>query len=184
MARQGIDRMKFSFLQMLGGALILTLWLIWVGNLIGNTLVHVNEVEVAQVTAEPKDAAKAPAEASAAPAGIAALMALANANAGGKQFKKCKACHTTNKGGKNRVGPNLWDVVGRAKAAQSGFRFSDALKGKGGEWTYGDLDSYLTKPKDFVPGTKMSFAGLKKATDRANVILFLRSLSDSPKPLP
>ena len=176
--------MKFSFLQMLGGALILTLWLIWVGNFIGNTLVHVNEVEVAQMTAEPKGAAKAPAEASAAPAGIAALMALASANAGGKQFKKCKACHTTKKGGKNGVGPNLWDVVGRTKGTWPGYRFSSALKDKGGAWTYDDLDHFLTKPKDFMPGTKMSFAGIKESADRANVIIFLRSLSDTPKPLP
>ncbi|MDP6786316.1 MAG: cytochrome c family protein [Rhodospirillales bacterium] len=174
--------MKFSFPQMFGAALIITLWLIWVGNIIGNALVHVDEVEAARITAEPKEGASAPAPA--APAGIADLMALASAEAGTKQFKKCKACHTTNKGGKNRVGPNLWDVVGRTKAAQSGFRFSDALKGKGGAWTYDDLDRYLAKPKDFVPGTKMSFAGLKKAADRADVILYLRSLSDTPKPLP
>ncbi|HJO97806.1 MAG: cytochrome c family protein [Rhodospirillales bacterium] len=174
--------MKFTFPQMFGAALVITLWLIWVGNIIGNALVHVDEVEVAAVTAEPNEASKAPAKA--APAGIAALLASASAEAGGKQFKKCKACHTTNQGGKNRVGPNLWDVVGQAKAARPGFRFSDALKGKGGAWTYDDLDLYLTKPKDFAPGTKMSFAGLKKAADRANVILYLRSLSESPKPLP
>jgi|SaaInl4_135m_RNA_FD_contig_31_569356_length_648_multi_2_in_0_out_0_1 cytochrome c len=174
--------MKFTFPQMFGGALIITVWLIWGGNIIGNALVHVDEVEVAAVTAEPNEAAKAPAKA--APAGITTLLASASAEAGGKQFKKCKACHTTNKGGKNRVGPNLWDVVGQTKAARPGFRYSDALKGKGGAWTYDDLNRYLTKPKDFAPGTKMSFAGLKKAADRANVILYLHSLSESPKPLP
>ena len=176
--------MKFSFWQLLGGALVITLWLLWVGNLIGNALVHVDEIEVARVTAEPKDAAEAPAEATAAPAGIATLMALASAEAGGKQFNKCKACHTTNKGGKNGVGPNLWDVVGRTKGAHPGYRFSGALKDKGGAWTYDDLDHFLAKPKDFMPGTKMSFAGLKESADRANVIIFLRSLSDTPKPLP
>jgi cytochrome c len=174
--------MKFTIPQMFGGALIITVWLIWGGNIIGNALVHVDEVEVAAVTAEPTEAAKTPAKA--APAGITTLLASASAEAGSKQFKKCKACHTTNKGGKNRVGPNLWDVVGQTKAARPGFRYSDALKGKGGAWTYDDLDRYLTKPKDFAPGTKMSFAGLKKAADRANVILYLHSLSESPKPLP
>ena len=177
--------MKFSFPQMLGGALLITLWLIWGGNIIGNALVRVDEPEVAATTAGPTGTVKAPpAKATAAPVSIAALLATASAEAGGKQFKKCKACHTTNKGGKNRVGPNLWDVVGRAKAERPGFRFSNALKSKGGAWTYDDLDHYLAKPKDFAPGTKMTFAGLKDSGDRANVIIFLRSLSDSPKPLP
>ena len=176
--------MKFSFPQMLGGALVITLWLIWVGNLIGNALVHVDEIEVAAVTAEPKDAAKAPAKATPAPVERAGLLAAANAEKGGKQFNKCKACHTTKKGGKNGVGPNLWDVVGRTKASGPGFRFSDALKSKGGAWTYDDLDHFLAKPKDFAPGNKMSFAGLKKPADRANMVIFLRSLSDTPTPLP
>ena len=176
--------MKFSFPQMLGGALIITLWLIWLGNIIGNALVLVDELEVAATTAGPTVTEKAPAKAARAPADMTVLLASASAAAGGKQFKKCKACHTTNEGGKNGIGPNLWDVVGRAKAARPGFRFSDALKGKGGAWTYDHLDRFLAKPKDFAPGTKMSFAGLKKAGDRANVIIFLRSLSDSPKPLP
>lgn len=176
--------MKFSFPQMLGGALIVTLWLIWGGNMIGNALMHVDEPEVAATTAGPTDTGKAPAKAAAAPVDIATLMASASAEAGVKQFKKCKACHTTNKGGKNHVGPNLWDMVGRDKAVLPGFRFSDALKTKGGAWTYDDLDQFLAKPKDYVRGTKMSFAGLKKPGDRADVIIFLRSLSDSPKPLP
>ena len=176
--------MKFSFPQMLGSALIITLWLIWVGNLIGNALVHVDEVEVAAVTTEPKAAAKAPATAAPAPADFAVQLASASTEKGGKQFKKCKACHTTNKGGKNGVGPNLWDVVGRAKGTLPGYRFSDALRDKGGAWTYDDLERFLTKPKDFAPGTKMTFAGLKKPAERANVVIFLRSLSESPKPLP
>jgi cytochrome c len=176
--------MKFSFPQMLGGAVLITIWLIWLGNLIGNALVYVDEPVVAATTAGPPVTEKAPAKAAPAPADLNTLLASASAEAGGKQFKKCKACHTTNKGGKDRVGPNLWDVVGRGKAAWPGFRFSGALKGKGGAWTYDDLDLFLAKPKDFAPGTKMSFAGLKNAGDRADVILFLRSLSDSPKPLP
>ncbi len=176
--------MKFSFWQMLGGALVITLWLLWIGNLIGNALVHIEEIEVAAVTTEPKAAAKAPAEAAQTPADFAVLLASADAKAGGKQFAKCKACHTTNKGGKNGIGPNLWDVVGRAKGTLPGYRFSDALKNKGGPWTYDELDSFLAKPKDFTPGTKMSFAGLKKPAERANVVIFLRSLSESPKPLP
>jgi cytochrome c len=88
------------------------------------------------------------------------------------------------KGGRHKVGPNLWDVVGRAKAGAGGYKFSRALAGLGGAWTFEDLDAYLAKPKAFAPGTKMTFNGVKKAADRAAVILYLRSLSDSPKPLP
>ena len=88
------------------------------------------------------------------------------------------------KGGRNTVGPNLWEVVGRAKAGGGGFRYSSALKRLGGAWTYADLDGFLTKPKAFAPGTKMSLSGLKKASDRADLIAYLRSLSEQPKPLP
>ncbi len=111
------------------------------------------------------------------------MLASADAGAGAKVFKKCKACHTADKGGKNKVGPNLWDIVGKAKAA-AGFKFSGALKGLGGTWTYKDLDGFLADPKGFAKGTKMGFAGVKKPKARAHLIAYLRSLSDQPKPLP
>jgi cytochrome c len=104
--------------------------------------------------------------------------------AGAKVSKKCAACHSFDKDGKNKVGPNLWDIVGKAIAGGEGYKYSGALAELGGEWTYDSLDAFLTKPKDFAAGTKMSFAGLKKAEDRANLIAFLRSRSDDPKPLP
>ncbi len=116
--------------------------------------------------------------------GIAALLAAADAEAGAKLSKKCAACHSFDKGGKKKVGPNLWDIVGKAIAGGEGYKYSGALSGLGGEWTYDNLDAFLTKPKDFAAGTKMSFAGLKKAEDRANLIAFLRGRSDDPKPLP
>ena len=99
-------------------------------------------------------------------------------------FKKCRACHTNEKGAGHRVGPDLWNIVNRPKGHAPGFSYSEAMAAKGGEWTYEDLDHFLRKPKDFVPGTKMGFAGLKKAKDRAAVIAYLRTLSDSPVPLP
>ena len=113
-----------------------------------------------------------------------AMLATASVDKGKKVFKKCKACHTVGNGDKNGVGPNLWDVVGTAKAGKGGYAYSGVLKGLGGDWSYGDLDKFLLSPKGFAKGTKMSFAGLKKAGDRAAVIAYLRSLSDSPKPLP
>ena len=112
------------------------------------------------------------------------MLASATPDKGAKLFKKCKSCHTVAKGGKNTVGPNLWDVVGRAKASAAGFKYSGALTDKGGDWSYADLDAFITSPKAFAKGTKMSFAGLKKAGDRAAMLVYLRSLSDSPKPLP
>jgi len=137
-------------------------------------------------TAEP--AATEPAAAETAPAGggegIAALLAVADADAGAKVWKKCASCHSIDEGGANKVGPNLWDIVGRPVAGHDGYKYSGALTGLGGEWSYDRLDGFLTKPKDFAAGTKMSFAGLKSAEDRANLIAFLRGQSASPKPLP
>jgi len=115
---------------------------------------------------------------------LAEILAVASAEKGQKVFKKCKACHTTDNGGKNLVGPNLWDIVGHAKGTREGFSFSGAMKGVGGDWTYEDLYAFLKKPSAFVPKTKMSFAGLKKSSDRANVIAYMRALSDAPVDLP
>ncbi len=119
------------------------------------------------------------------PAGIATLIAAAEPAAGEKLFKKCVTCHNPDKDGKRKIGPNLWDVVARPIAAAEGFAYSNALKEKsGGTWSYDNLDAFLERPKDWAPGTKMSFAGLKKPERRAALIAYLRSLSDSPAALP
>ena len=115
---------------------------------------------------------------------MVALLASGDAEAGRKVARKCASCHTFDQGGRNKIGPNLWDVVGRAMAGSEGFSYSGALSQAGGSWDYEALDRFLTKPREFIAGTKMFFAGLKKPAERANVILFLRSLSDSPGPLP
>lgn len=116
---------------------------------------------------------------------VLTLLASADATAGKKAVKKCTACHTLDQGGANRVGPNLWNIVGRGIAGADGYSYSGGLGGKSGEsWTYENLDGFLHKPKDWAPGTKMSFAGLKKIKERADLIVYLRSLSDSPAPLP
>lgn len=115
---------------------------------------------------------------------LSELLALASMEKGVKVFKKCKICHSSDNGGKNMIGPNLWDIVGRAKAASDGYSYSDALKTAGGDWTYEDLDAFLNKPDDFISKTKMKFSGLKKSADRAAVIVLLRSFSDTPAELP
>lgn len=115
---------------------------------------------------------------------ILGLLASADAGAGQKVFAKCKACHQVVKDGKNAIGPNLWNIVNANRGAVAGFAYSDALKSKEGSWSYESLNAFLAKPKDYIKGTKMSFAGLKKVKDRANVVAYLREAADTPAPLP
>jgi cytochrome c len=112
-------------------------------------------------------------------------LASADPTKGEQVFKKCAACHNADKGGANQLGPNLWGVLGEpiGKGA-NGFAFSTALSGKGGTWNWDNLAEWLSNPKKFAPGTKMTFAGLGKPEDRANVIAFLNAHSDSPLPMP
>jgi len=178
--------MSFHHFDKIVFGLLVSAWLVFGANMAGDLLVRAQALDTPayQVAGGGEPAASGGGEAAAPGEDALTLLASVDAAAGAKAFKKCKACHTTDKGGANRVGPNLWDVVGRAKAGAEGFSYSGALKGLGGEWTYRDLDHFIADPKGFAKGTKMSFAGTKKAQDRAAVLQYLRSLSDSPKPLP
>ncbi|KZD08259.1 c-type cytochrome [Oceanibaculum pacificum] len=118
------------------------------------------------------------------PEPIAPLLASADAKAGEGLVKRCAACHSFDKGGPNKVGPNLYSIVNASKAHLDGFAYSPALAEAEGDWNYESLSKFIYSPKDYVPGTKMNFAGLKKDEDRANLIAYLRSLADSPAPLP
>ena len=115
---------------------------------------------------------------------IAALMALGDLAVGEKVFKKCAACHSIVKGGKNNIGPALYNVVGRQIGVVDDYKYSKALSGYGKQWTFEELNGYLIKPAKWIKGTKMAFAGLRKEKDRASVILYLNQNSDNPLPLP
>ncbi len=156
---------------------------------ISTIVVHAPDAptERAYAIAIPEAAAATDTAATAEPVqeSILPLLASADSAAGEKVAKKCAACHTFDEGGPNRVGPNLYGIVGRQVAATDGFSYSDALAGKSSEtWSYEHLDAFLTKPKDWAPGTKMAYAGLRKTGDRADLIAYLRGLSGSPMAMP
>ena len=115
---------------------------------------------------------------------LVALMAMGDVAAGEKIFKKCAACHSIVKGGKNNIGPALYNVVGRQVGSISDYKYSKALSEYNKEWTIEELNGYLIKPAKWIKGTKMAFAGLRKEKDRASVIKYLNQNSDSPIQLP
>ena len=135
----------------------------------------------------------APAEEAAAGAGAApqaaaeplpVLLAKADVGKGQASFRKCAACHTAEKGGANKVGPNLYGVVGSPKARIAGFNYSGPMKSKGGDWSYDELNAFIQNPKAHIPGTIMAFAGIPQAGERADLLTYMRTLNDTPPPLP
>ena len=117
------------------------------------------------------------------PGDIMALLASANASEGEKVFKKCASCHSVSKGGKNKIGPALWGVIGRQAGILSDYKYSKSLISYGKKWSFQEIDGFLAKPKEWVPGTKMAFAGLKNQKDRASLILYMNNQSDQPLPI-
>ncbi len=167
-------------------ASVLVAGLVFMGVNVGvNEYLHKKPLEQT-VYPVPEAAAAVAGDAMAEDAGpsLLALIAMTDMDAGKKLLKRCASCHDLAQGGPNKVGPNLWGVVGAAVASHEGFSYSAGLSAVGGEWSYETLDAFLTKPKAFAPGTKMTFAGLKKPGDRANIIGFLRMLSENPVALP
>jgi cytochrome c len=168
------------------GAVLAAMILAMVSGIVANLLIKPQQLaQPAYVVAgaEPSKTQEAAAGAQAGPEPIQPLLATADAKAGQEVAKKCTQCHTFDKGGPNRIGPNLYGVIGEPIAQSKGYQFSAALAAHKGEWTVDELNKWLTNPQAYAKGTKMTFAGLPKAKDRADVIAYLNSLSDSPKPL-
>jgi len=115
---------------------------------------------------------------------IQTLLASADVSHGEEAANKCMTCHTFEKGGAKRTGPNLWGIVERPRASEPDFNYSEAMKSRGGKWTFEELNKFLAGPQMYIPGTAMTFSGITRARERANVIDYLRTLSDNPVPLP
>lgn len=173
----------------IAGAILAAMILAMVSGIVANILVHPTPLAKPAYAIAGAPATESAESAPAAPAGpepIAPLMASASVDAGKAKTALCAACHTFEKGGPNRIGPNLYGIVGSPIAEdRGGFAFSTALttKGKGQTWTLDNLNAWLFKPQEFASGTKMTFIGLPKAQDRANVIAYLNSMSDNPLPI-
>jgi len=135
------------------------------------------EIEGVQVASADGDAGPA----STGPEPLEPLLAAANIQNGENVFKKCAVCHTVDKGGANKVGPNLYGLLGRDVGTHAGFAYSKVMVAHGGKWTVDAFNQYLTNPKTYVPGNKMAFAGIKKAQDRADLLAFLNQHSDAPQ---
>ena len=177
---------SFEINKIVAAVLMVALLVIGIGKL-SNAIFHVEKPETPGYSVEVETAttvSTASASSEVEKIDIAALMALGDIATGEKVFKKCAACHSINKGGKNNIGPALYNVVGRQVAAVSDYKYSKALSEYSKEWTFEELNGYLIKPAKWIKGTKMAFAGLRKEKDRASVIKYLNQNSDNPLPLP
>ena len=169
-------------------AAFLTTALVFIGiKEIGNALYHVENPEKSAYVVEGVEVAASTGQiekkVTQTLAPITPLLASASVEAGAKVFKKCASCHSINQGGKNNIGPALWGVVNRKIGGIEGFKYSKALSAYGKNWSFEELNGFLHKPRKYIKGTKMAFAGLRKEKDRANVIAYMNSKSSSPAPL-
>ena len=178
---------SFELNKIVAAVLMVALIIIGLGKL-SDVIFHVEKpktpgyaVEVEQVAA---NTTQSTTETTQVKTDISALMALGDLATGEKVFKKCAACHSINKGGKNNIGPALYNVVGRKVGGIADYKYSKALAAYDKEWSFEELNGFLIKPTKWIKGTKMAYAGLRKEADRASVIKYLNQNSDNPLPLP
>ena len=174
--------MGFEINKLVAAILVTILIVFGIGE-ISDIIFKVNETGiVAYKVEEPaRSSSEAKAESSLE---ISAFLSLGDVTHGARVYKKCAACHSKNKDGKNKIGPKLYNVVGRTTGAIPGYKYSKALTSYNKTWTFEELNSFLLKPAAWIKGNKMGFAGLKNDRDRASVILYLNQNSDNPQPLP
>ena len=178
---------SFELNKIIAAVLMVALLIIGIGKL-SDVIFHVEKPKTPGYAVEVAEAVNTSAESGSKTVeekvDIAALLATGDLATGEKVFKKCAACHSIVKGGKNNIGPALYNVVNRKIGSVNDYKYSKALSEYGKEWTFEELNGYLIKPAKWIKGTKMAFAGLRKEKDRASVILYLNKNSDNPLPLP
>ena len=178
---------SFEINKIVAAVLIVALLIIGIGKL-SDVIFHVEKPKTPGYAVDVEQSAEVTAVSSTSTTeekiDISALMAMGDLATGEKVFKKCAACHSIVKGGKNNIGPALYNVVGRKVGDVSDYKYSKALSEYQKEWSFEELNGYLIKPAKWIKGTKMAFSGLRKEKDRASVILYLNQNSDNPLPLP
>ena len=177
---------SFEINKIVAAVLLVALLVIGIGKL-SNVIFYVEKPEKPGYAVEVQQASTSTTAAATVEdkkVDIAALMALGDVNAGEKIFKKCAACHSINQGGANKIGPALYNVVGRKIGGVTDYKYSKAFVEYGKEWNFEELNGFLIKPSKWIKGTKMAYAGLRKEEDRASIIKYLNQNSDSPLPLP
>ena len=179
---------SFEINKIIAAVLLTALIVIGIGKFT-DILFHVEKPKQSAYKVEGLDVAKSTSSAEVSEkvaeiVDIKALLAMGDLAHGEKVFKKCSACHMIAAGGKNMIGPNLWNVIGRTAGSVNDYKYSKAMVAYGKEWSFEEMNSYLIKPQAYIKGTKMAFAGLRKEKDRASVILYMNSKGNNPKPLP
>ena len=174
---------SFEINKILTAVLVVFLVIFGIGK-ISDIVFHVEKPNTSAYKVEFAEVDQAKTSSSVQTVDIAALLALGTVEHGQKVFKKCSACHSIKKGGRNNIGPALYNVLGRNMGALEDYKYSKALIAFGKDWTFDEMNNFLIKPTTYIKGTKMAFAGLRKEKDRASVILYMNANSDSPLDLP
>ena len=165
-------------------AVIIVFFVVFGIGKISDMVFHVEKPNTSAYKVEFAEVDKTKTSSSVQTVDIATLLALGSVEHGKKVFKKCSACHSIKKGGRNNIGPALYSVLGRNMGGVQDYKYSKALIAFGKDWTFEEMNNFLIKPTSYIKGTKMAFAGLKKEKDRASVILYMNANSDSPLDLP